>query len=280
MKFNQNEECLSDTGNGERGMKRKEKKEEYTGLFHNADDYGIYHMTAQQRILGFVVGMIAGAVVFQIFFGLWIFSILAAAGCGIVGILAYKSILHKKRNALLLLKFRDMLESISTSLGSGKNTTQAFSDARSDMKNQYGEQTDIVKELDIILSGLESNVTAEVLLKDFAKRSHNENIQNFADVFSVANRTGGNIRQIVYETKNVINDKINVEQEIQTLISGKKNELNIMMVLPLIVVTQVKSMQASDTTGDMLFNFIVRLVALGMFVLAYIIGKRLMKIEA
>ncbi|RHP00370.1 kinase [Firmicutes bacterium AF36-19BH] len=280
MKFNQNEECLSDTGNGERGMKRKEKKEEYTGLFHNADDYGIYHMTAQQRILGFVVGMIAGAVVFQIFFGLWIFSILAAAGCGIVGILAYKSILHKKRNALLLLEFRDMLESISTSLGSGKNTTQAFSDARSDMKNQYGEQTDIVKELDIILSGLESNVTAEVLLKDFAKRSHNENIQNFADVFSVANRTGGNIRQIVYETKNVINDKINVEQEIQTLISGKKNELNIMMVLPLIVVTQVKSMQASDTTGDMLFNFIVRLVALGMFVLAYIIGKRLMKIEA
>lgn len=280
MKFNQNEECLSDTGNGERGMKRKEKKEEYTGLFHNADDYGIYHMTAQQKILGFVVGMIAGAVVFQIFFGLWIFSILAAAGCGIVGILAYKSILHKKRNALLLLEFRDMLESISTSLGSGKNTTQAFSDARSDMKNQYGEQTDIVKELDIILSGLESNVTAEVLLKDFAKRSHNENIQNFADVFSVANRTGGNIRQIVYETKNVINDKITVEQEIQTLISGKKNELNIMMILPLIVVTQVKSMQASDTTGDMLFNFIVRLVALGMFVLAYIIGKRLMKIEA
>lgn len=60
-------------------MKRKEKKEEYTGLFHNADDYGIYHMTAQQRILGFVVGMIAGAVVFQIFFGLWIFSIIAAA---------------------------------------------------------------------------------------------------------------------------------------------------------------------------------------------------------
>lgn len=280
MKFNQNEKCLSDTGNGEREMKRKEKKEEYTGLFHNADDYGIYHMTAQQRILGFVVGMIAGAVVFQIFFGLWIFSIIAAAGCGIVGILAYKSILHKKRNALLLLEFRDMLESISTSLGSGKNTTQAFSDARSDMKNQYGEQTDIVKELDIILSGLESNVTAEVLLKDFAKRSHNENIQNFADVFSVANRTGGNIRQIVYETKNVINDKITVEQEIQTLISGKKNELNIMMILPLIVVTQVKSMQASDTTGDMLFNFIVRLVALGMFVLAYIIGKRLMKIEA
>ena len=148
------------------------------------------------------------------------------------------------------------------------------------MKNQYGEQADIVKELDIILSGLESNVTAEVLLKDFAKRSHNENIQNFADVFSVANRTGGNIRQIVYETKNVINDKINVEQEIQTLISGKKNELNIMMVLPLIVVTQVKSMQASDTTGDMIFNFIVRLAALAMFALAYIIGKKFMKIEA
>lgn len=258
----------------------RKKIEEYTGLFHNAADYGIYHMTVSERIIGFAVGAVTGLAVFQIFFALWMFSFAAACLTGIAGIMIYGRMLHQKRNALLLIQFRDMLESISTSLGGGKNTTQAFADARTDMMTQYGANADIVKELNIITAGLESNITAEVLLQDFAKRAHNENIQNFADVFLVANRMGGNVRQIVFETKNVINDKISVEQEIQTLISGKKNELNIMMVLPLIVVTQVKSMQGAATQADFIFNFAVRLLALGLFVLAYVIGQKMMRIEA
>lgn len=257
----------------------KEKREEYTGLFHNATDYGVYHMTLRQQMLGFLIGTAAGFGVFQVFFGMWVISVITALFVGIAGIVVYRKMLHKKRNALLSVQFRDMLESISTSLGGGKNTVQAFSDARTDMVTQYGVQADIVKELNIIVAGLESNVTAEILLQDFAKRSHNENIQSFADVFQVANRMGGNVRQIVYETKNVINDKIIVEQEIQTLISGKKNELNIMMVLPLIVVTQVGTMQSAETAADVIFNFAVRLVALALFVIAYIVGQRIMKIE-
>ena len=257
----------------------REKREEYTGLFHNAADYGFYHMSLRQQLIGFLIGAAAGFGVIQVFFGIWVISVIAAPLTGIAGIAVYRKMLHKKRNTLLVIQFRDMLESISTSLGGGKNTVQAFSDARTDMMTQYGVQADIVKELNIIVAGLESNVTAEVLLQDFAKRSHNENIQNFADVFQVANRMGGNVRQIVYETKNVINDKISVEQEIQTLISGKKNELNIMMVLPLIVVTQVGAMQSSETAEDGFFSFVVRLIALVLFVIAYMVGQKIMKIE-
>lgn len=258
----------------------KKKEEEYTGLFHNASDYGVYHMAFRQRLMGFLVGAVAGLVVIRIFFGNWVFSLLTIPFTGIAGVMVYKNMLHKKRNSLLLIQFRDMLESLSTSLGGGKNTVQAFEDARTDMMTQYGTEADIVKELRIIVSGLQSNVTAEALLLDFARRSHNENIQNFADVFEAANRSGGDVRQIVFETKNVINDKISVEQEIQTMISGKKNELNIMMVLPLIVVTQVGSMQEKATTEDAIFQFVVRLIALAMFILAYIVGQKMMQIEA
>ena len=92
----------------------------------------------------------------------------------------------------------------------------------------------------------------------------------------MANRRGGNIRQIILETKNVINDKIMVEQDIQTIISGKKNELNIMIIMPLIVVNMTKSAtgEAGGITG-----FLIKLVAFGMFVLAYVIGQKMMKIE-
>lgn len=259
-------------------MKKKEKYIEYTGLFHNAADYAVYHMKKADVVIGGLAGALLNGVVVHIFFDIIVLTIVSVPLGLFGGIFVYRNILLNKRKNRLLMQFRDMLESVSSSLGSGRNVKDAFTGAYEDMKNQYGEDADIVAELQIIRSGLYNNINIEVLLQDFAKRSHDENIQNFADVFSVANRRGGNIRQIIYETKNVINDKIMIEQEIRTLISGKKNELNIMMVLPLIVVSQTKSMQG-DASGDIIFSFLVKMAALVMFVIAYIVGRKMMDIR-
>lgn len=259
-------------------MKKKEKYIEYTGMFHNAADYAVYHMRKADVVIGGAAGALLSGVVVHIFFSMIVLTIISVPLGFFGGIFVYRGMLLNKRKNRLLMQFRDMLESVSSSLGSGRNVKDAFTGAYEDMRNQYGEDADIVKELQIIKSGLYNNINIEALLQDFAKRSHDENIQNFADVFSVANRRGGNIRQIIYETKNVINDKIMIEQEIRTLISGKKNELNIMMVLPLIVVSQTKSMQG-NASGDIIFSFLVKMAALAMFVIAYIVGRRMMDIR-
>lgn len=259
-------------------MEKKEKYVEYNGIFHNGTDYAIYHMRKKDIFIGMFMGVGAGAAVIQIFFQMLLLTLLCIIPCGILGIKIYQIILLNKRKNRLLMQFRDMLESISSSLGSGRNIKDSFVGAKAEMESQYGAEAEISAELDIICSGLESNVNIEVLLQDFAKRSHNENISNFADVFSVANRRGGNIRQIIFETKTMINEKITVEQEIQTLVSGKKNELNIMMLLPLIVVNQTRQMQG-DASGDVLLNLVVKFAAFGMFVLAYIVGKKMMDIK-
>lgn len=258
--------------------KTKEKYTEYTGLFHNGIDYAVYHMSKKEIILGAILGGVAGATVVQIFFQILLMTVIIFPLCCLLGIKIYKNILLNKRKHRLLMQFRDMIEAVSSSLGGGRNVKDAFVGARDDMKSQYGQEAEIVQELEIICAGLESNMNLEILLQDFAKRSHNENIKNFADVFSVANRKGGNIRQIIFETKTIINDKITVEQEIQTLISGKKNELNIMMFLPLIIVNQTRQMQG-ETSGDMLLSLIVKLVAFAMFVVAYVVGKKMMDIK-
>ena len=259
-------------------MKKKEKYIEYTGMFHNATDYAVYHMRKADVVIGGLVGALLSGVVVHIFFSMIVLTIISGPLGFFGGLFVYRGMLLNKRKNRLLMQFRDMLESVSSSLGSGRNVKDAFTGAYEDMRNQYGEDADIVAELQIIRNGLHNNINIEALLQDFAKRSHDENIQNFADVFSVANRRGGNIRQIIYETKNVINDKIMIEQEIRTLISGKKNELNIMMVLPLIVVSQTKSMQG-DVSGDIIFSFLVKMAALVMVVIAYIVGRKMMDIR-
>lgn len=258
----------------------KEKYIEKKGIFGNAVDYRVYHMSIKEKLIGAIMyGAISFAAV-QIFFGNMILSCICAFIVGFFGINIYKKTLNKKREENLIRQFRDMLEALSTSLGSGKNTTEAFIDVASDMVNQYGEGAYIVNELNHINLGIQNNIMLEALLKDFADRSHLEDIENFADVFMVANRTGGNIRDIVFETKNVISEKISTEFEIQTLISGKKNEMNIMIVLPFIVVSQIQGIQTQNVSKEsLIITFVVKLIALAMIAGAYVLGKKIMDIS-
>lgn len=201
--------------------KKKDPYVENNGIFKNSVDYAVYHMQFQETLLGAFLGIVVGAVVVQIFFGIWFLTILLVPLYLIGGVLVYRQILLNQRKVKLVKQFRDMLEAVSSSLGSGRNVTDAFEGAMKEMAAQYGVNAFIVKELAQINEGLANNINIEILLQDFAARSHDENIQNFADVFEVANRRGGNIRQIILETKNVIHDKIMVEQDIQTIISGR-----------------------------------------------------------
>lgn len=46
----------------------------------------------------------------------------------------------------------------------------------------------------------------------------------------------------------MINDKIEIEMEIQTIIAGNKNELNIMMIMPLVILVSIGGL-GSDMTA-------------------------------
>ena len=113
---------------------------------------------------------------------------------------------------------------------------------------------------------------------NFAQRSGLDDVDSFANVFEVCNRKGGNLKQIVGETRSVINDKIEIEMEIQTMVAASKNELNIMMVMPFIIMLTMRGL-GDSMTGNSIVNIIVKFVALGIFVAAYVVGIRLVDIK-
>lgn len=257
----------------------KEKKaaeKEHTGIFGNAVDYHVYHMNLVEIIIGYLLGMGITSVVLQVFFGIWMLSLIGALFGGMAGIKIYHRILQKKRDKNLKIQFRDMLEALSTSLGSGKNVMDAFSETYTDMCSQYGENSLIARECYLINTGIVNGVNMETMLGDFARRSNNEDIESFSDIFEVANRAGGNIKNIIYETKNMISDKLDIELELETMVSGKKNELNIMIIMPLIVVTMLKGL---GSNGGVFIAFASKLAALLIFVAAYALGKKMTDIK-
>lgn len=260
----------------------KKKKEEYIaakGLMGNAEDYHRYRMRTVDYLIGFAIGFAGGVVVMQVFFNVVLFSVIVGMLVGIYGIRFYREYRRKKRQQNLLLEFRDLLEALTTSYSSGRNTMDAFAEAYQDLLELHGEQADIVKEARIILSGITNNMIIEDLLMDFADRSGLDDVNSFATIFESCNRQGGNIKQVVWDTRKILNDKIEIEMEIKTMLTEKENELNVMMVMPLVIMLSLNSLGSLTAVSNTPTNVIVKLVAIAIFGAAYIVGRKIVIIR-
>lgn len=261
--------------------KKKNKKEcymEIQSLIGDGSDYHVYHMTKKDRIGAFLLGGFGTGIVLWFFFGSPIFSMAAFFFGGIYAMPFYQRYRCEKRKKMLLQQFKDLLEALTASYSAGKNTLDAFNDAARDIAHIYGRETDIVQETDIIVRGMKNSINVEKLLLNFADRSGLEDVQSFADVFRVALHQGANIKDIIFSTRDIIGDKIEMEMDIQAIMAGNKNQLKIMMVMPLIIIVSLNGM-GSGTSADSPVNIIVKMIALGIFWLAFRIGNKVTRIE-
>lgn len=257
----------------------KEEYRELKGLLGNAEDYHVYHMTRMDYAVAYLLGFVAGTAVMYAFFRNPILSVIGGGICAYFIPPYYNEYKKNARIKQLREQFKDLLESLTASYSAGRNTQDAFGDARNDMLSIYGEDADIVQELEIVCSGLANNINIEQILLDFAERSDLDDVMSFANVFEVCNRQGSDLKRIVSETRDIINDKIEIEMEIETMLSGNKNELNIMMVMPVIIVLSLSSMGSGTIVSNSPVNLIVKFICLGIFGVAYLIGRKIVDIK-
>ncbi|WP_175562124.1 type II secretion system F family protein [Anaerocolumna xylanovorans] len=129
-------------------------------------------------------------------------------------------------------EFKDALLSLIAALNTGYSIENAFHQALIDLRQMYGEGSLIIPEFETIVNKIYMNQNTEDILSDLGERSDVEDIKNFAEVFRTAKRTGGDSIRIMRSTEKTISEKIEVEREIQTLISGKRLEAKIMNIMP------------------------------------------------
>ena len=118
------------------------------------------------------------------------------------------------------------------------------------------------------------------MLLDLGNRSGIDDIKSFAEVFKVAYRKGGNIRDIIQNTYLILNDKLEIQEEIETVVTSSKTEQNMMLVMPIVLIAMIKSMSPdfaanyATTAGVMATT-----VAIIIFALAYKVGKEVLSIK-
>lgn len=261
-------------------MKKKKKTVEIKKpLIGEGIDYSVYRESLKEKILWFILGMVVSGAVLYIFYERLIISLILGAVCGIAFIPIRRNQVIRKRKARLNLQFRSLLEALATSIGAGKNMFDSFAGAGEDLTVQYGKKADIVSEVRLIRLGLDNNLQIEDLLLNFAARSGLDDVKNFANVFATCYKKGGNIRDVIKNTAQIIGDKIGIQLEIETMVAGQKNDQYIMLVMPVIFILLMKSMGGELVDLSSPVGLLSVTIALVIFVASYFVGRKILDIK-
>ncbi len=209
-------------------------------------------------------------------------SILALPPLSVIGISFFLLIRKQKITRAreeLAVQFRECILAVATSLQAGYSVENAFLECRLDMALMFGEEAPVCRELDLIRRGLNINISLEELLADMARRSGCEEIAQFAQIFSLAKRNGGNMAEIIKNSANQIGSQIELRQEIQMLLGGKKMELTIMKIMPFGILLYI-DMGNPGYFAPLYHNFVgIALMTgcLGLYLGAYLLGEHILK---
>ncbi len=145
----------------------------------------------------------------------------------------------------------------------------------------YEQDAFILKEFRYLVGQIGLNRTVEALLMELGKRSHVEDIQNFAEVFYTAKRTGGDLLAIIRNTVSEIQQKQETRQEIATSLSGKVMEQNMMSVIPLLILGYVKLTSPGflDAMYGNWVGIVIMSICFIVYLTAYFWGRKIIDIQ-
>lgn len=242
--------------------------------------YDNYKMTTQEYFIYISQGVLAAAFIAWLFYRSIIAFFLLLP-------LIYFYIRRKKKYLAaenqkeLSLQFKEAILSVSASLDAGYSIENAFIEASKDLRNLYSATDIIVLEFSFIEGRLSANESLEKILRSFAERSGIEDIIDFSDVFITAKRSGGDLNAIIRKAAYHISDKIDVKREIDTLMSSKKMEQNIMNMVPFLIILYI-SISSHDFL-DVLYNNItgctIMSLCLILYAAAFFLAEKIMDIE-
>lgn len=191
-----------------------------------------------------------------------------------------KKDLKKERIRQLTLQFKEGILVLSSFLSAGYSLENSFFMSVKELEVLYGPEGMITREFADIAAGIRLNRPAEILLADMGRRSGIQDVDQFAQVFAAAKRSGGELTDIISQTAGIIRDKIQVQEEIHTMTAARVFEQKIMNGIPFGIILYI------DFTSPGFFQSmyqtwlgrICMTICLGVYMGAVYLAKRILDI--
>jgi tight adherence protein B len=244
-------------------------------------DYSVSPSGVFDHIAAFLIGFAAGFAVMFIFYKIVLLSVIGGALVGAVWIFVSMNGSINKRKRKLRIQFYDLLEALSVSMRAGNPVSKALQSAREDLLLIYPDDSDIITELSIIIGKFQNSVPLADSFADFAERSGIDDIASFATIYATIEGKSNRADEIVRETQTIISDKMEIELEIETLMTAAKSEVNIMLFMPLVILGVIG--YAGAGFMDAIYTTTVgRLVSTGglvVFIISFIMARKFSNVK-
>jgi tight adherence protein B len=244
-------------------------------------DYTKSTSTVFDSFVAFLVGFAAGFLVLFVFYKIVPLSLFAAVVTGVVNIFITSQASIKKRQHKLRSQFFELLEAMAVALRSGNPLLVSLQSAREDLLLIYAEDSDIIIELNIIIARFNNAVPLSDSFSDLAERSGLEDIAGFASIYATIEGKSGRADEIIRETQQIIADKMEIEMEIDTLMTAAKSEVNIMLLMPLVILTIIGYAGAGfmDAIYTTVGGRIVSTLGLIVFIISYFMARKFSNVK-
>lgn len=243
-------------------------------------DYADYHFPFREGTLALLEGASLVAMIGYFFYRSWL-ACICPFPVFVLFMKEKKKELAKKRRQELSLQFKDLVLALSANVKAGYSIENALRESYRDVELLYGADSLICQEVRHMLRGLENNVVLEKLLYELGVRSRLPDIMQFADVFLIAKRSGGNMTEILEKTAGVIEQKIETDKEVQLMISARKVEQKIMNMVPFLIIFYIGTTSRGffEVLYHNLIGVAVMTVCLLFYGAAYLLSRRIVEIE-
>ncbi len=244
-------------------------------------NYSVSPCSLLDHIVAFLIGYAGGFVVLFVFYKMVVVSIIGGIIVGIVYIFVAEQNAIIKRKTRLRVQFFDLLEAMSVAMRAGNPMLKALQSARNDLIMIYQENSDIITELDIIILKFNNAVPLSNAFSDFAERSGLEDIASFASIYATIEGKSSRADEIIKETQQIIADKMEIEMEIETMMTAAKSEVNIMLFMPLVILGVIGYAGAGfmDTIYTTDVGKIVATGGLIVFIISFIMARKFSSVE-
>jgi len=242
--------------------------------------YDRYVLSSKEKIMYGLIYLALDAGVSYLFYRSIVAFLVLLVGMKPYFGLVMKRLLDRQQKELEM-EFREAIMAVSASLSAGYSVENAFKEAVGDLINMYGTEAVIVCEFVNLAGRLSANETLESILADLADRSGLQDIQDFADVFITAKRSGGDLENIIRRTAYHIGDKVDVKRDIETVMSSKKTEQGVMNVIPFIIILylNITSPGFLDPLYGNVSGVLIMTLCIVMYFAALYLSRKMMEIE-
>lgn len=220
------------------------------------------------------------AMLAYLFYNTWIAAVFMIP-VSIFYFIQWREDICRKKEQEFREQFQNGMQTLASALKVGYSVENAIRETEKDLRTLYSEDSRILQEFSRMIHELDMNFTAEQVLKEMAERIRQEDVENFVTVFATAKRTGGDSIAILKNTVKIIGDKMEVEREIQTLLSSKKLEFRVMCIIPLGMVLYMR--MAFPEFLSILYGglpgIILMTICLGVYAFAWRLGTKMIQIE-